>query len=527
MVETNIIMPDDDTSDKLDPKPDNDPDSNLGDASAQPQKNVAKNHEVEDDTSRAKRDDESYGDILKDIRDILRSKINGGKYYFFGNNIYGSAFGVGASVSYPGNSPKDYSSENAKPTESAATDWLEWFRHKKIQEQVFVVTLVFFSGNSPKFVESAALDFLKFIGVSMEAPKLSSSIFDSGVSINNFLQDGFAKIRKSSLGTEAGKLPFDAIVVEDESALQTIQETITRNYDLVSFRLGLRKWLSSMSKYDDSKLRLLGASSPNLTRVQSALSLGVLAKSDFDDVLSSVIRPWAGSESLNERLMVGWVLLGYFEETNQIAYWSKASALLKHWSTIDNYYLRWTAIASTTRLGLIVSPEDDASLELSMSIFKQTCLSGRPRLHWGVMLKSLRFLFGLSLYHAKIICMELSSWLKEDNVVLQDIASSLFVEMLNVAVSDSETEVTLWDMCEQESYVVSDAVYVLTRQALISQSGSFVDHAVKQMSKSVQTFLDDSLHACNSLKEVVAQLRSDKQTAKYVPLILGDYQKRI
>lgn len=482
----------------------------------------------EDEDSRAKREEESFADILKEFISLMRGgKYGGVHYHFTGSHIYGSAFGDGAKVSNSGNPPKNYDPESAKHTGTAQVDWLEWFKYKKIQEQVFAVTLVLFSGNSPKFVENSSFDFLKFMGVSIKPPEITASIFDKGISINGFLQDGFAEIVKSSIGTEAGKLPYDAIVVKDQSALLLIQDKVAKDYDLVSFRSHLKRWLSVMAKYDDNKFRLLGSSSPDLTRIQAAISLGVLARTDFDDVLSSVIRSWAGSESLNERLMVGWVLLGYFEETNQTEYWSKASALLKHWSTLDNYYLRWTAIASTTRLGLIVSPKDDSSLELSMSIFKQICRSGRPRLHWGVMLKSLRFLFGFSLYHAKVISVELSSWIKEDNVALQGVASRLFVEMLNMPVSDDESDVTIWDMCEQESYVVSDAVYVLLRQALMNQSGSFVDYAIGQMSKSVQAFLEDNLHACNSLKQIIAQLRSDKQTVRYVPLILGDYQKRI
>lgn len=509
-----------------DAKPNNNPSSNPRGA-AQPHGNVGDSPQPEDEESRAKQEEDTFDKYLDRFLDRLAQKSLGATFNFYNSKIDNSAFGNGARTFNSSSPPKNYNPENSKPTESSETNWLEWFRHKKIQEQVFAVTLVFFSGNSPKFVENSAFDLLKFMGVSIKPPEITSSIFDKGISINGFLQDGFAKIIKSSLGTEAGKLPYDAIVVEDQSALLLIQEKVAKDYDLVSFRSNLKRWLSVMAKYDDNKLRLLGSSSPDLTRIEAAWSLGVLARSDFDDVLSSVIRPWAGSEILAERLMVGWVLLGYFEETNQTEYWSKASSLLKHWSTLDNYYLRWTAIASTTRLGLIVSPEDDSSLELSMSIFKEACRSGRPRLHWGVMLKSLRFLFGFSFYHAKSITVELSSWVKEDNHILQDVASRFFIEIVNVAVSDGETSATIWDMCEQESYVVSDSVYSLIRQALMHQSGSFVDYAVNQISKSMQLFLDNNLHACNSFKDVIAQLQADKQTARYVPLILGSYQNRI
>ena len=309
-----------------------------------------------------------------------------------------------------------------------------------------------------------------------------------------------------------------------------------KDYDLVSLRSVIRQWLVNLIKFDSNKIQQLGSFTPDLPRLQAGLGIGLLARTELD-ALSLIIRPWASSENPNDRLVVGWILLGYFEENSQSAYWSNVSSLLKHWSSLDNYYLRWTAIASTTRLGLIASPEDESALVLSMSVFKEVCKSGKVNLFRGtfsgVLIKSLRFLFGISSYHARTIIIELASWLHDDETILiQDIAAELFVEIVNVTIplekGDSDSEnISIWELCETESYILSDAIYQLIYRSLVHPKGSFVDYTVNQLSKSIKKLLEREIAPQKVVKNIFTQLREDQHTARYVQLILGGHSNSI
>lgn len=474
-------------------------------------------------------------DVLPEIAESLKNIQSGDVYNFTNSNISQSAVGPNAKQILSSGTSKNKIPKKTKGSTGRKNNWLEWFKEKRIQEQAFIASLVFFSGNSPRFVMGVTDELVRLLGVRIETENIPSSIFERGVPISQFLQDGVVKITQESINTEAGKLSFDAISFESSEAMSFIRQIVLENHDLIGFRSVVNQWLISLIKSDNKKLQNLGSLNPDLPRIQAGLGLGILARNKLN-TLPQMVKPWADSENPGDRLMVGWILLGYFEEVSQSTYWSNVSFLLKHWSSLDNYYFRWTAIASTTRLGLIVSPEDDSSLILSMSVFKEVCKSGQVNLFRGafrgVLLKSLRFLFSLSTYHARVISMELASWLKDDRSLLQDLGSELFVELVGITISADCEEfdskgVSIWDLCETESYTLSDAICQLISRALIHEKGTFVDYTIKQLSKSLQKFFERELSPQKAVKDIFSQLRQDKLTARYVPLILGNYQNRI
>lgn len=475
------------------------------------------------------------GRVVPSIMEGLGNLKSGDTYYQFTNShISQSAIGTNPTQKIEGGSNKTRDAQEAVSESETEVDWLKWFMEKKLQDQAFIVSLLFFSGNSPAFVINATTKLVRFIDV--EHKSANSSIFEKGIPISSFIQDGLAHVAQESINTEAGKLYFESISFKNDEIRLAFQRIILKNRDLISFRSTIREWLTTIIKSDDNKLQKLGSLTPDLPRVQSGLGLGSLARSELDN-LPLVIKPWASSENPNDRLMVGWMLLGYFEEDVADNYWSNVSSLLKHWASIDNYYLRWTAIASTTRLGLIVSPEDDTSLVLSMSIFKEICKSGQTsmfrRTFRSVLLKSLRFLFSLSSYHARGIIIELASWINDqEHIHVQDTSAELFIELIDVTISvDSEDStskgISVWKLCVTESYTLGEAVHRLIYRALTHQKGVFVDYTTDQLSKSLQKFLERDHNTQKAITNIFSQLRDDKLTEKYVSLILGNYQERI
>ena len=457
-------------------------------------------------------------------------------FYFIGNTIEGSAIGPNAQfLAGIRQSTKTTRKEENQHEKDVIENWETWLREKRIQDQAFVISLLFFPGNPPNFIARIANELVLLLGEKIEDTTEKPSIFNKGVSIGSFTKDGLVSIERQSITTEAGKLEFESISITNKDALLAIKQAIFQDYDLISLRGVIRQWLIGLIKSDNKKIERLGSIAPDLPRLQAGLGLGLLARSEVD-ALPVIIRPWASSENPNDRLMVGWILLGYFEEDSQNSYWSNVSSLLRHWSSLDNYYYRWTAVASTTRLALIASPEDDEALMLCMSIYKDVCKSGQVNLFTGkfrgVLLRSLKFVFQLSAYHARTVILELSSWLDDEQTPnVKDLAAELFVEILNVGITVNEDVsrsgvISIWELCEMENYTVTDGVCNLLDQVLHHQKGTFVDYSVKQVSKSISKSLDKEIIPKKIFDTIISHLRGDRIAERYVAILFGDYMNK-
>lgn len=339
---------------------------------------------VSSDEKKNSDDERALDDILRIVREVLQRGGITNNYFISGNNIHGSAFGsnphvVNSGTNNLGVETGGQPQAKGSISEDSNANWGFWLREKKIQDQAFVIALLFFPGNTPNFVVNMANELVLLLGEKAVETIERPSIFNKGVSVESFIREGLASIVRQSINTEAGKLEFESISITNNTALFEIKKLILRDYDLVSLRSVIRQWLIRIIKFDDKKIEKTGSVIPDIPRLQAGLGIGLLIRSELD-ALTSSIRPWATSENPNDRLMVGWILLGYFEEDSQDSYWTNVSSLLRHWSSLDNYYYRWTAIASTTRLALISSPEDDEALVLCMSIYKDVCKSGQVNL---------------------------------------------------------------------------------------------------------------------------------------------------
>lgn len=486
------------------------------------------------DDKRHSDDDQALDNILKIIKEFFQGGMHTTNIYnFIGNSINGSAFGSSPQVNNNGGNGNGGQIEEHF-SKSNNINWGTWLREKNIQDQAFIISLLFFQGNPPNFIARMANELILLLGEKIEDTTEKPSIFNKGVSIGSFTKDGLISIQRQSITTEAGKLEFESISITNNDALLVIKQTILQDYDLISLRGVIRQWLIGLIKSDNKKIEKLGSVVPDFPRLQAGLGIGLLARSEID-ALPLIIRPWASSENPNDRLMVGWILLGYFEEDSHDSYWTNVSSLLKHWSSLDNYYYRWTAIASTTRLALISSTEDDEALMLCMSIYKNVCKSGQVNLFTGrfrgVLLKSLKFVFKRSSYHARTVILELASWLDgEQNSNIKDLAAELFVEILNVGISISEddsrsSEISAWELCETENYTVTDATCKLLDQVLQHQKGSYVDYSVKQISKSISQSLEKEITPNKTFDNIVSFLRNGRLTARYLNSLFGDYAK--
>jgi len=410
-------------------------------------------------------------------------------------------------------------------------DGVVWFRKQSLKTQAFIITLLFFPDSSLQFLDEISGEIVGLLNKGKVArSEQSISIFDQDFSIQSLIDDGIVNILKSRIDTDAGVVVVDVVSTADFKIYDRLSQLILTNYDFVRIHPLIKSWLIKQVEKNNQALYSMGAFDADLVKMQAALGLGMLARYDFSSILSSIIIPWAGAEDPSFRLLVGWVFLGYYQEETSKEYWNTVTSLLNHWVSLDNYFLRWTAIASTTKLGMIYSPEDDTSLNVSLSIYKDVSKSNQAKNFKGVLNKCIRFLFSLSPYHARTICNDLRVWLKDDSNIdinIADIAAELFIEVVNVKITPESSEenkkgLSIWELCETESYVLSDSVFLLIRQALLHPKGRFVDRAVEKISQSLDEFLKNETVSHTALGNILRQINTDKSLSKHLPLILGD-----
>lgn len=408
-------------------------------------------------------------------------------------------------------------------------DGIVWFSQKSLKIQAFIIAQLFFPDSSLQFLDEMSNEIVRLLNKGkVIQPEQRTSMFDQDFSIQNLIDEGIVNSVSTKVETDAGKLVVDVVAIVDSKVYDRLIQLVLTNYDFVRIHPLIRLWLVKQIEKNNQDLYSVGAFDADVVKMQAALGLGILARHDFSIILSSTIGTWAGAENPNMRLLVGWVLLGYYQEEKSKEYWSAISSLLGTWVSVGNYFTRWTAIASTTRLGLIYSLEDDTSLNVSLSVYKEISKLNLNQIKnfKGVLNKCIKFLFSLSPYHARIICNELASWLKEDkDSNLVNVASELFIEIVNTKIrtdanDSNKKDITLWELCENESYVLSDSIVQLIRQSLLHPRGKFVDRAVNEMHISVEEFLSNDLVQYKALNSILKQLNSDKSLSKYISLML-------
>jgi len=128
---------------------------------------------------------------------------------------------------------------------------------------------------------------------------------------------------------EYGQVPVETLVLDNPSWQPEVLRYLVTE-DLL--REELVSWLSAYGNHPNGGLRR-----------RAAAALGAIAGYDFPFVLNTVLRSWARSRDPHERLAAG-VALGVAAWKDELS--PAVLALLHHWTTVDNWRLRWTAAAT-------------------------------------------------------------------------------------------------------------------------------------------------------------------------------------
>ncbi len=484
----------------------------------------------------AKKDEKAFDGL--DGRSIINN------YYFSGENTSG-IFGNN------GNFTANQSGNTGKPSQSASDKKRnvklgqiktkekaqEWFSDKQASEQTFILALVFFYGFPLRFVLGAS-EKLKAITVpskKSDSKEEKSSIFGSEPTIDHLLAESFAETADASINTKTGKSSYQVVVFLDAKFFSLVTDMIRSGRNFVQIYPKLRTWLLELSNADHQTLVSLGALNTEIVRTQAALGIGFLAQREFTETLNSIVDEWAVSDDPYDRIAVGWALVGYLrpdDEESLQAHWPNVSSLIKHWSSLDNYRLQWTAVATTTRLALLASDQRPVYLTTSLAAIKTVCQSKTSVLFKAVVSKSLQIIFALSPYHAETVCLELGDWLKDsEHPQLADFAAEFFMALANKKIDtqnnadDQSKTILIWNLCDPYSDLF-DATYRLMQQAFLHRKGSFIDFAIDQMVNWVTAMSAyPNGKGEDNLLFIFKKLHQRSAASKYISLVLKD--KRI
>lgn len=132
--------------------------------------------------------------------------------------------------------------------------------------------------------------------------------------------------------TESGKNPIKIIVFKDEQSSLSILSHIWNEYD--SYAEATIQWIGELAEHSNFEVRL-----------RAAAVAGQLAIYEFRPVREQIISPWAKSnKQTSQRLAALALSVVAYDDNEDIA--QQALNLLHHWSGLQNFRLRWTAIAA-------------------------------------------------------------------------------------------------------------------------------------------------------------------------------------
>lgn len=241
----------------------------------------------------------------------------------------------------------------------------EWFfSQNSVDNQIHLITVGVFAGNTQRFITETREKIKSLLGNSTKDNETVSglSAFTRGDSI--VLDKTGTKVVESDFSVESGKTKLRTIAFVDPEYQKYVLEFFSSSVDIAKIRSVVERLLAQICQLDGIDIHTLGTPLIDLTRAQSAIGLGELAKSDYEYYLNNVIRPWAKSPDPFLRFLVGWIL---FALATDNIHKSKVESLLTHWSKSKNLFLEWTAAAACSRFGLI---DLDKTLEIIKNLFE-------------------------------------------------------------------------------------------------------------------------------------------------------------
>lgn len=437
------------------------------------------------------------------------------------NNV----FDIQDAAQYPTNTRGSYQQFDVFASSESTKEWFFSIRDSKVE--TFVITISIFGGNSSRFI-TAASDILHEYLIPKndpdDEPKPVRSLFDDDHP--SLIDQSMAVRDQTYFNTASGKTSVEIIRFRDDRAQSRMLGLICSEYKFLRIYDKITDWLREFIEVSNSTLKRLGSFEPELARTQASLAVGVLAKREYKHYLDQVIQRWALSRDAMLRFNVGWALLGLIShieppdtpsEKNQqndktqnspivgrrtVNVWDKVfgeednvhdesvfehnvTSLLKHWISLNNPYLQWTAVMSLSRVGLIDIDQYWGVL-LSAAKSRFPAVRGAAQITVGLL-----YLTGST--YARSIIIQLAKWSESENELLRDFACRQFLILVQGRFDeeDDPTKPTgkqgstrrrtlnLWDLLgtedQKDDTIIFDATCTLLNQSLNHQNGRFVD----------------------------------------------------
>jgi len=239
-----------------------------------------------------------------------------------------------------------------------------FFSQNSVDNQLHLITVGVFAGNTNRFITETREKIKSLLGnfTKNNEAELSLTAFTKGDS--TILEKTGTKIIESEFSVESGKTQLKTVTFIDPECQKYVLRFTSSAVDIAKIRAVVERLLAQICQLDGIDIHTMGTPLIDLTRAQSAIGLGELAKSDYEYYLNNIIRPWAKSPDPFLRFLVGWILFALAtEETHK----PKVVSLLTHWSKSKNLFLEWTSAAACSRFGLI---DFDKTLEIAKNLFE-------------------------------------------------------------------------------------------------------------------------------------------------------------
>lgn len=416
----------------------------------------------------------------------------------------------------------------------------DWFFKTSLDNQIHVLLVAVFAGNSLRLVNEARVLIKNALRPHNDTKETGSDVklepFDR--TISNMLEETQTDLFGVEYTVESGLTEVTAVGFADPDTHKAALEFMRSSIDIETLRSKLADLLIQVCTMHQIDLRSMGTSMIDLMRSQAAIGLGELAKHDYAHYLSFIIRPWARSRDAFLRFIVGWILFALATDDTRRA---SVFSLLTHWAKSNNDYLKWTAAAACSRVGLI-------DIDETLDIIKVLLEADSP--HISHALKVSLGLLYLSAQNAYRIVEKFADWSQssqDDDTypMLKDNIPPMFLSFIQGKFTDdvslvdeqgdetegengsSFTRIEIWHLVEREmsqgKYTLSRSISSLVRQGFIHNSARIVDwtcEVVEQWiakggkQKGNQSFI-------SSICQVLIPLREDRIASRYIRRIIN------
>ncbi len=421
-----------------------------------------------------------------------------------------------------------------------ATSFEDWFFKTSLDNQIHVLLVAVFAGNSLRFVNEARVLIKSALAPHTESIETGSAValepFDR--TISNMLEESQTGLFKVDYTVESGSTEVTAVGFTDTDIHKAALEFMGSSIDIETLRSKLADLLIQICTMHQIDLRSMGAPMTDMTRSQAAIGLGELAKHDYVHYLSFVIRPWARSQDAFLRFLVGWVL---FALATDVAKRTSVFSLLMHWAKSKNDYLKWTAAAACSRVGLV-------DIDETLEIIKVLLEADSPHVLYALKV-SLGLLY-LSAQNAYRIVEKFADWLQssrddDTGLILKDNIPPLFLSFIQGKFADdmnpvdeqgneteekndsSFTRIEIWHLVEREmsqgKYTLSRSISSLIRYGFIHNSARIVDWTCEVVEQWISegNKQKDNQSFINSICQVLIPLREDRIVSRYIRRIIN------